>query len=554
MGRHIAQRAHRRFPVYWAVLAVVLAIAGVAFGLAAATRSGDHPAAAPSGTGSTSSAATPCPRQLHVVTATSYEPVLQKAAAGIAQGSDCVGLTVTAADGSAAAGVVASSGADAWIADDSSWPQMPGDAHIAKARAQVVATSPLYVVTQRTAAALPASAQTWLGLGRLLGQPKLSQLVVSDPAASGAGMVAVGALAGAVLTKDGPLVSALDMMRAWQSGATVAAAQSAVPKTATQIAVVPEYALLASGHVSDYRVFAPSDAAALMRFSLLPTDAAAANPTKAAAISRLVQALTGPTAQAALSAAGLRGATWPAPPPPASTDAGFPVLPATPVPTMAEHLMYHVLSTWRPALRRTNMLVVVDVSGSMGEVLPGTGSTKIDLVRQGISQVDALLPDTAQLGLWQFGSQLAPPNDWQPLTAIAPLGATQRKAVETAAGKLAAQPVGTGLYDTIVAAYQYQQAHYVAGLPNQVILFTDGVNEDDRVSITIDQLKAQLAATDKQKYVQLSVFGFGSSIPADALSSALSPVNGQVDELTNTDEVIGAFVHAVSGALSGSPG
>jgi Ca-activated chloride channel family protein len=213
-----------------------------------------------------------------------------------------------------------------------------------------------------------------------------------------------------------------------------------------------------------------------------------------------------------------------------------------------------VLSTWRPELRRTNMLIVVDVSGSMGEVLPGTGSTKIDLVRRGISQVNALLPSTAQLGLWQFGSQLAPPNDWQPLTGVAPLNAPQRKAVETAATNLAARPVGTGLYDTILAAYRYQQAHYVAGLPNQVILFTDGVNEDDPVTIGVDQLKAGLAAAGKQKYVQLSVFGFGATIPADALSSALSPVDGQVDELTNSDQVIGAFVHAVSGALSGSTG
>ena len=480
--------------------------------------------------------------------------MLQKAADGIAQGPDCVKVTITRADGSGAAGVVASSGADAWIADDASWPQLPGTAHIAKDRAQVVATSPLYVVTQRTAAALPASAQTWVGLGQLLGQPKQSQLVVSDPTASGAGMVAVGALAGAVLTKDGPLVSALDMMRAWQSGTTVNAAQLAVPKKATQIAVLPEYALLASGHASDYRVFAPRDAAALMRFSLLPTDAAAADPIKNAAISRLGRALTGQTARAAVSAAGLRGPTWPAAPPPAATDAGLPPLPATAMPTMIEHLMYHVLSTWRPELRRTNMLIVVDVSGSMGEVLPGTGSTKIDLVRQGIKQVNALLPSTAQLGLWQFGSQLAPPNDWQPLTGVAPLNAPQRKAVETAATNLAARPVGTGLYDTILAAYRYQQAHYVAGLPNQVILFTDGVNEDDPVTISIDQLKAGLAATDKQKFVQLSVFGFGASIPADALSSALSPVDGQVDELTNTDQVIGAFVHAVSGALSGSPG
>ena len=551
MGRHVARSARRPVPVYWFVVAIVLAVAGVAFGLAATSQS-DHPSS--SGTGSTSGASGPCSRQLRVVTASSYEPVLQKAAAGIAQGPDCVRVTITRADGSGAAGVVASSGADAWIADDASWPQLPGAARIAKDRAQVVATSPLYVVTQRTAPALPASAQTWVGLGLLLGQPRQSQLVVSDPTVSGAGMVAVGALAGAVLTKDGPLVSALDMMRAWQSGTTVNAAQLAVPTKATQIAVLPEYALLASGHASDYRVFAPSDAAALMRFSLLPTDVAAADPSKNAAISRLVQALTGQTARAAVSAAGLRGPTWPAAPPPAATDAGFPSLPATAMPKMVEHLMYHVLSTWRPELRRTNMLIVVDVSGSMGEVLPGTGSTKIDLVRQGIKQVNALLPSTAQLGLWQFGSRLAPPNDWQPLTAVAPLNAPQRKAVETAATNLAARPVGTGLYDTILASYRYQQAHYVAGLPNQVILFTDGVNEDDPATISTDQLKAGLAAAGKQKYVQLSVFGFGASIPADALSSALSPVDGQVDELTNNDQVIGAFVHAVSGALSGSTG
>jgi hypothetical protein len=531
---------------------MVLAVAGVAFGLAATSGSDRRQAASSSGTESTSGASGGCPGQLRIVTATSYEPVLQRAAGGMAHGPDCVRVTITRADGRGAAGVVASSGADAWIADDASWPQLPGAARIAKDRAQVVATSPLYVVSQRTAPALPAYAHTWVGLGQLLGQPKRLQLVVSDPAASGAGMVAVGALAGAVLTKGGPLVSALDMMRAWQSGRTVDPAQLAVPKTARQIAVLPEYALLASGHVRDYRLFAPSDAAALMRFSLLPTDAAAADPIKAASINRLVRALTGQTARAAVSAAGLRGPTWPAAPPPAI--AGLPPVPSTAMPTMIEHLMYHVLSTWRPELRRTNMLIVVDVSGSMGQALPGTGSTKIDLVRQGIRQVNALLPGTAQLGLWQFGSQLAPPNDWQPLVATAPLTARQRKAVETAATNLAARPVGTGLYDTILAAYRYQQAHYVAGLPNQVILFTDGVNEDDPVSISIGQLKAGLAAAGKQKYVQLSVFGFGASIPADALSSALSPVDGQVDELTNTDQVIGAFVHAVSGALSGIPG
>jgi hypothetical protein len=34
----------------------------------------------------------------------------------------------------------------------------------------------------------------------------------------------------------------------------------------------------------------------------------------------------------------------------------------------------------------------------------------------------------------------------------------------------------------------------------------------------------------------------------------LKPVGGQVDPLATPDQVTGAFVHAVSGALSGVPG
>jgi hypothetical protein len=110
MGRHVAGRARRRLPAYWYVVAIVLEVAGVAFGLAATFQS-DHPSS--SGTGSTSRASGPCSRQLRIVTASSYESVLHKAADGIAQGPGCVQVTITRADGSGAAGVVASSGADA---------------------------------------------------------------------------------------------------------------------------------------------------------------------------------------------------------------------------------------------------------------------------------------------------------------------------------------------------------------------------------------------------------------------------------------------------------
>jgi hypothetical protein len=36
----------------------------------------------------------------------------------------------------------------------------------------------------------------------------------------------------------------------------------------------------------------------------------------------------------------------------------------------------------------------------------------------------------------------------------------------------------------------------------------------------------------------------------DAFSAALAPINGQIDTIGSADEVLGAFVHAVSGGLT----
>ncbi len=275
-----------------------------------------------------------------------------------------------------------------------------------------------------------------------------------------------------------------------------------------------------------------------------------ADPDRAAALSRLRTALTDNAGRAALREFDLRAPQLPADAPPAAEDQRLPAVTATPMPVTVEHAMWHVLTTWAPAQRVANVLVVVDVSGSMGDPAPGTATPLIDLVRQGIGQVNALLPGTSHLGLWQFGSRLAPPNDYQQLVPTAPLNQAQRAKLTAATAGLAAKKTGTGLYDTILAAYQYQQAHYQAGIPNEIMLFTDGVNQDDPTSISRAQLKAALAAADPEKRVQIGIFAFGTRLPTDALTDALAPVDGQVDSLSAANEVVAAYVHAVSGGLT----
>lgn len=561
MGRHQADRTGgtRRRRGVWIVAALAIAATGLVAGVVTTLADAPQPRArsasgAPTGTGTGaltgSVVAGSCPHELTVVAADAFVPVLDRVAARLGRGRDCVALHSQAADGQNAATVAADSHADVWIPDDTSWPNLPNPAKLAAAgtfhTGTVLATSPFYFVTRSGAPAL--GTRSWLSLIHGLAQPNPRwHLALRDPAASGDGMVAAGALTDVQLGTDGVLVAALDLLRTQQTGALTA---DGFPIRADQVGIVPEYALLQGKRTADYTVTAPTDGTALLNFTWLPSAQAVSDPDKGDALDRLYQALTTGSAADDLAAAGLRGPAWSTPPP----NTKLPPVSRTAIPAVSEHVMYHVLATWHPDLRRSNMLIVLDVSGSMAQPGPGTTTPKIALVRQGIAQVAELLPDAAQLGLWQFGTQLGPPDDWQSLVAPAPLDGAQRAAVTAAAAHLRARRTGTGLYDTILGAYRYQQAHYRSDLPNEVVVFTDGINQDDPGTISLDQLHAGLAATDPHKRVQLSLFGIGNALPAAALTAAIAPVGGQVDLLGTPDQVIGGFVHAVSGALSGVPG
>jgi hypothetical protein len=174
-----------------------------------------------------------------------------------------------------------------------------------------------------------------------------------------------------------------------------------------------------------------------------------------------------------------------------------------------------------------SLLVVTDVSGSMASPAPGTTTPLIDLVRQGCRSLGELLPDGAQLGIWEFGVALDPPRDYRVLLPSGPLTGAHRADLNTVLGGLAARRTGTGLYDTILAAYTSARDGYQPNVPNQVLLFTDGRNEDDPNTITAEQLSAQLtAARDPARPVQLAIVTFGKLPDPGVLKDALAQLRG----------------------------
>jgi hypothetical protein len=498
-----------------------------------------------------------CERAVKVVTATSFAPVLNAMAPVLDHGRDCVRLDVTTSDGRAAVRRVAEINADVWIPDDGAWVGSAASLSLAQAptagAGTVVATSPLYMVADRaTGARLREAGNSWRGLARLVDEPAGLRLTVRDPASSGDGMVAAGALAEAVwLEKD------MDASALWLAGAvtktrTVTDGTPALPSRSGEVGVVPEYALLpALSTAGDKLTVVPgTDQTAMLRYTWYPLATAVHSRTRAAGVDRLLRELTGPGAAAYLRTANLRTPAGAQQPSGGTGGGGLPAPQAKPLGLLGAHHVDHVFATWYPEDRRTNLLVVVDVSGSMAKRAGGSTASRIDLVRVGCRSLGRMLPDESQMGVWEFGSRLDGNRDYRSLLGIAPLDAGHRKALTGAVNQLRAQSTGTGLYDAILATYTSAQDAYRAGVPNQVLIFTDGRNHGDTNSMSARQLAESLTKlADRQRPILLSVITFGSATDAKVVNDAVAPVQGYVDNLTTADQVAAVFLHVAAGGL-----
>ncbi len=82
------------------------------------------------------------------------------------------------------------------------------------------------------------------------------------------------------------------------------------------------------------------------------------------------------------------------------------------------------------------------------------------------------------------------------------------------------------------------------------MVFTDGINEDDRGSISRQELTRRLElAKDPRRPVQLSVVGFGKPAELQALGTALAPVGAYVEPLQSAPQVEAMFIHLATGGL-----
>jgi ABC-type molybdate transport system substrate-binding protein len=467
---------------------------------------------------------------VRITAAPDVAPVLTTLARSVPE-PDCYTVEVTASASTATAAALEANGAngpDVWVPESSTWllQARDGGAWNLPESGQPVASSPVVLaLTDDVAkrAGWPGKSPSWSDV--LADSP----VGLPDPGRDPAGIAALIGLQ--QLTKDAP-----DPAAAFTEEIRKVSAVKQ-PFTASPAS---EQSVLARKLVAAY------PAAGVPSFDYPYVVLPRASEASRSAAERFLRLLLDQTATKAFADAGFRtpagqllgdlgsGNTR-------TNAAPRPVGPPTP------DAMYGVLQAWAGANLSARVQVLLDVSGSMAATVPGTGRSRMALTLEAATQGLGLFKTTTEIGLWLFSTKLDGAKDYKELLPMRPI--SQQLAAGAVATLQAVKPKAggaTGLYDSILAAYQNARQSWQLGRINVVVVLTDGRNEDPD-SIGLPGLLAELGRLqDPRKPLPVIGIGIGPDIDASELRQVSAATGGESFTTPDPRKISDVFYQALS--------
>lgn len=209
-----------------------------------------------------------------------------------------------------------------------------------------------------------------------------------------------------------------------------------------------------------------------------------------------------------------------------------------------------LLDSWNDLRKHANVLLVVDVSGSMQQPVDGTGKNRLDLAKQAAIGSLSQFADRDKVGLWMFSTELDDARDYRELVPLGRVGAelgagTRRDELRERLDGLIPQG-GTGLYDTTLAAHRYLTQRLDPEAINAVVVLTDGRNEKPG-SISLENLLAQLRSEDGAgESVRLFTIGYSEQADVDVLRQIAEATRGAQYDSSRPDTIDQVFTAVIS--------
>ena len=208
-----------------------------------------------------------------------------------------------------------------------------------------------------------------------------------------------------------------------------------------------------------------------------------------------------------------------------------------------------LIDRWGQNRKSARVLMVIDVSGSMGEPAGAeSGPTKLDLAKKAAVNALGQFKPEDDVGLWIFSTGISrtDPTDYVELVPIGPIGAQR----ETIAAKIndLAPTQGTPLYTVTKAADDQLVQTFDAGRINAVLLLTDGKNEDPNNDDLEGLLRTLRSRNEGQVANPVRVFpiAYGQDADLPTLKRIAEATNATVYDAADPASIGKVFLAVVS--------
>jgi hypothetical protein len=226
----------------------------------------------------------------------------------------------------------------------------------------------------------------------------------------------------------------------------------------------------------------------------------------------------------------------------------------TPAEIPASNEVDDLLNVWAGVNLSGRVQVLLDVSGSMAEPVPGTGTNRMALTVQAAELGIGLMKPSTKLGVWLFSTKLDGDRDYRELLPVLPISEQARTGGLDKLRQVQAIPNGaTGLYDSVLAAYQSARQNFEPGRINVVIVLTDGKNEDSN-GISRDALLNELGKLqDARRPILIVGIGIGPDVDKGELQAISGATGGQAFTTEDPTKIGNIFYAALSKVLCQPP-
>jgi Ca-activated chloride channel homolog len=202
-----------------------------------------------------------------------------------------------------------------------------------------------------------------------------------------------------------------------------------------------------------------------------------------------------------------------------------------------------IMDAWDDLRKKANVLLVMDISGSMTESI-GDGRSRLEAAKEAAVEALDLFHDDDRVGLWSFSTE--PEEGLPPYTEVHPLeriGDGQGTLAEAISGLHAEG--GTALYYTIRAAQQHMLTELSPDRINAVVVLTDGQNEyppDD----DLPALLRDIDASSLERSVRVFAIAFGEQSDLEVLEEIATASRAAAYDARDPATIDQVFISVIS--------